>query len=630
MFFWGSLSFLQITLLPGLICTHYLGIKRLVPNVIYALGFSHLCNYLLVYLLNVTHLYLRPVVIAIVISEIMLLLYIYRNLLKRDLYELLGELRVFKEFYAKYRHKPFILMCWLLSGICLFTWLSEMYVQSQQVFDFWDSIGSWNVWALDWAQNGKIPHTQAYFPQLLPMNWSLSYVLMGNREVQFFIKVITPLYPLYILLYFFDETLQKKRLASLFALLFAYIIIEHVLKRFAIFALADLPVTFFTFIAIKPLWDMTQKMEINITQLRRNLLISTLFCMAAISTKRAGMFSLLPFITFSAVLIKRHNKLIRCNRMIIQLSILLLLLGGSFILYLHLIEKNHNLLDMASFNRENLMRYIWQKELIHCCDTQNPWPSIIEKLKASLSLFDNHLGSKFKYIFLTTFLAVGWRLPNLILIVTHIIPLFLIWAIFFNYDQRNLSSAYPLMAIIMGEGLQRIGACLGRHLQFLQPILTLKSGNFALRLWHVPLLALALILYNNSFVKRRMLQAEQKRKNIHIGRTTHVNHMLKYYFARPDIKHQKILTPYFLLGYIPEFKDLIVHFKPDGDLKKLQAAIQKHNAGYILTYPPIGGEDNAQQEFKALAQKLGYHQMFTTSKGITFYKITPSLLTTPK
>ena len=83
-----------------------------------------------------------------------------------------------------------------------------------KVFNVWDTIFSWNRWAVDWSYN-QFPALTYEYPQILPANWSLSYVIMQNKEVQAFTKAIMSLFSLFTILLFFDLARIKKNLVYL-------------------------------------------------------------------------------------------------------------------------------------------------------------------------------------------------------------------------------------------------------------------------------------------------------------------------------------------------------------------------------------------------------------------------------
>jgi len=142
-----------------------------------------------------------------------------------------------------------------------------------------------NTWAKDFANN-ILPRQSAHFPQLIPANWSLVYVLTGNSDINFFPKSFMPLFFFGNLLIFWDLALWKRNYLYAIGLiiygLFAPIIFSLV---FIADGNADLPVSFFAFLAFYIYLRMDkQNFEID------KRLLFFLFAAAAAATKLAGYY----------------------------------------------------------------------------------------------------------------------------------------------------------------------------------------------------------------------------------------------------------------------------------------------------------------------------------------------------
>ena len=56
---------------------------------------------------------------------------------------------------------------------------------------------------MEWSRNG-FPMRTGIYPQLLPSNGSISYVLLGRDDIKLFSKATTPLYSLMTILLFLE------------------------------------------------------------------------------------------------------------------------------------------------------------------------------------------------------------------------------------------------------------------------------------------------------------------------------------------------------------------------------------------------------------------------------------------
>jgi 4-amino-4-deoxy-L-arabinose transferase-like glycosyltransferase len=78
------------------------------------------------------------------------------------------------------------------------------------VFTDWDAVVSWNRWAVDWAAN-RLPERTYHYPQLVPANLSLTYVLMGTTRVEAFARVVMGAFEVAIPLALLVEGIRRRR-----------------------------------------------------------------------------------------------------------------------------------------------------------------------------------------------------------------------------------------------------------------------------------------------------------------------------------------------------------------------------------------------------------------------------------
>jgi hypothetical protein len=85
---------------------------------------------------------------------------------------------------------------------------------------------------------------------LLPTNWSLIYVLMGNTTLQFFAKSFMPLFTLFILGMILDLAYRKRNAGYLIGMAVTYLTLKKFIGAFLIEGLADMPCAFLAFSAV--------------------------------------------------------------------------------------------------------------------------------------------------------------------------------------------------------------------------------------------------------------------------------------------------------------------------------------------------------------------------------------------
>jgi hypothetical protein len=97
-------------------------------------------------------------------------------------------------------------------------WLLKVFKNNLgDIFQLGDAVKSWNPWSLLWVR-GYYPIT--YYGQLIPINYSITYIFMQNSQIQFFAAGFMPLFAIFVLLTFIDLSLEYKNVGFLLALLF--------------------------------------------------------------------------------------------------------------------------------------------------------------------------------------------------------------------------------------------------------------------------------------------------------------------------------------------------------------------------------------------------------------------------
>ena len=146
--------------------------------------------------------------------------------------------------------RPFLLLASTALGLLGVAWVINLILRNLGgVFNTWDAILSWNRWATAWA-SGVLPADTGYYPQLLPANWSLTYVLIGNPSIQIFARSLGPLFLFFILLLFLDLGFRSRSYGVLLGAFFTWIIFRGYLSEFIADGYADLPAAFLGFLSV--------------------------------------------------------------------------------------------------------------------------------------------------------------------------------------------------------------------------------------------------------------------------------------------------------------------------------------------------------------------------------------------
>ena len=184
----GLMSLVQVCCLPGFLLLQFFPVRGAFTRALVAFAFSLFINYQLVFLLVLTGLYQRSVIFALFALELTAAAgVIVTRKWRPPSCSPAAEIH-WKEPIADW---PRILpLRYLLPGLAALTplflmrfWLPKI----PGVFNHWDDLVSWNVWAVEWAHNA-LPQWCRSYPQLMTANWSLTYVFTNQTSVQFFAK----------------------------------------------------------------------------------------------------------------------------------------------------------------------------------------------------------------------------------------------------------------------------------------------------------------------------------------------------------------------------------------------------------------------------------------------------------
>ncbi len=293
----GILAISQTVFLPGFIFLNSFKIKTksFIQKWIYVFAFSLFSNYALVTIFTSIGIYKLVIVFIIIFLELLILVYLI--LVKRIKINLKISIKeLILKFISYYNSLTFYRKSILItvSAIILF-YFSLFIANIGTIFYFIDTVKNieWNTWAIDFSNN-IFPRFSSHFPQLIPANWSLSYLIIGHPNVHFFPKSFMPLFFFSNLMLFLDLAIRKKRVVYLFGLII-YGLSAPIIYSLVFIAdgNADLPVSFFAFLSFYTYLN-TDKTKFEI----KEYLLVFLFASTAAGTKLAGfyVFFLLSFV----------------------------------------------------------------------------------------------------------------------------------------------------------------------------------------------------------------------------------------------------------------------------------------------------------------------------------------------
>ena len=455
MFLLGLLAFLQIIFIPGFIALNLFKLEtsNKLETAVYSFSLSLLINYLLIYLLTSIGIYTSITVYCIMMMEAGLLGYIHSPFSREGLMKILAsvkfplpsnvdkkEANIITETSCLFRSNSLLnKVILLLSGIVVIWYVCLFNYNLGTVFSHWDAVVSWNRWAIDWGQN-HLPVQTWQYPQLIPANWSLSYVITGNNEIQFFAKEIMPLFSIGTILLFLSMAMKRRNAVYLTGIIFYAVIMNYIYDpSFIVDGYVDIAVSFFSFLTFYLMVDLQCEQEGTINY-KKIILVAVFACTAAI-TKQAGLYLLLIALLFLVHYLYRNRERISTRNMLKTSGALLLTVG---IICLWYIIKEIQIKTGVEASEVTLVTqniYKGKPHIMRLIDGLAGIPSRMGIIGPMISY------SVALFFTLGIFNKIS-RLP----LLGIALPYIFIWGFFFSYDVRNLTLAFPFIAYCCAGG----------------------------------------------------------------------------------------------------------------------------------------------------------------------------------
>jgi hypothetical protein len=527
-------SFFQLTFIPGFILLKFIGIKKtgIVGTALYSLALSLIINYLLVLHLALAGIY-TPIASYLLLGiELVLMIYLAlkkKIKLKDDLY-----ISINNDFNSFPKNIIPIAALAATAGSLYF-----FFDSYGDVFTHWDAVFSWNRWAIDWYLN-DIPQLTYLYPQLIPANWSLSYIMIKDHTLQFAAKSIMPLFYTFILVAFFDLYLKKQKIVftlSIFFLSAAVLLysLPYIDSGYVDFASALLSVA-----ALHAILGT----DTNNPGLRDTAIVFLLASGAAAS-KQSGLIILSFSIFWFIWIMIKNKKSMGLKNVLLHISLAFFII--LFVLYWYIIK----LVDIKMGRDFSTLKFLFIdihhdasliQRFINGLETlrANPLFFIILIALSMISLFDRK----------NRWFTLGITIPSV-----------LIWGLLFSYDDRNIIQAFPFLAFSASSAL--VFLCrkinISGFFRYRVPALfKTKTEVKEIRLWPKYIFILIFLLpvigltiaagaFSDS------IKSDQIQKQKQIGESD--LNMLLYEYIKENEIDGKIITDYYWITVLPGFED---------------------------------------------------------------------------
>ena len=420
----GLISLAQIWLIPGYAFIYQARDISRWDKILLAVPLSAVINFYLVYSLVLLGLYTQQVVIAIFLLEISLLIFFaWRK--ARSFAQKTPATPAKIGFETDSTNIVFALMSLLV--------IAQVFGQIGTVFTQGDAVSSWNNWAISWF-NGIIPLNIAWYPQLLPTLYSLTYQFIADSRIELFAKIAESFYPLVTLGIFV-------RMATIFPaerkrILWAAIILFLLVRRLwggesAVNGYADFPLAFFS-LSILYVFALKASAQLHNKDSSSSSYVIILIAVSigAGLMKQSGVF-LGMFVPFVWLAYFRNGKSLR-GHVVQSASIGIAIALSCAAWYLYQYWRISTGVETSNLKMlSGIIHLSWYESIIY------GFKSITYKLSWLwvLLILASLAHRKIRYV---TFFVVT--------------PFFLLWAAFVPYDYRNLAPIFPLLAVSLSYG----------------------------------------------------------------------------------------------------------------------------------------------------------------------------------
>lgn len=540
MLFLGMLSLLQVLFLPGYITLRFLNVRRAwIETALFSFGVSLCINYLLVLILAALHIYNRIAIYGIFFVELALLLWSCRLQLrglfleKKTVSSKFLNTKNIKILFS-IKKSPLIITAQLVaiaSALYFIYFLIYLDPNPKTIFSLWDAVVSWDRWANVWYHN-LIPSDTREYPQLLPIVTSITYQFINNT-IQLFAKIIFYIFPLAMIACLWSIGQQINKAGYYFGILFLVVFFIKIFGPLSVSGYADVPVAAMCLLVLYPLL-LSAKNNVEKTAILQNIGIGTLIGIAAAGTKQSGIFLAVMYPLLVYLIALKPNDMFSKNeksKIIMYISLALLL--GVAPWYLH------KAIQFYYGGDSSAIRYLISGAVY---DSGFPHATLTQRFLSAFKQLVEVLGRNFVYIAIPVLLLLGCLADKIArkIALLLVIPMYLIWALGFSYDLRNIAFVIPFLSIVLGFGIQYVASYIGRVFQYRIQLAALISVGFVT--------AISLQMLSHHYNKQ-VLVSNQIFLQERLGNPL-LNEALYSYFAKQPPKG-KILTNDIYLGFLP-------------------------------------------------------------------------------
>ncbi|MDO8954802.1 MAG: hypothetical protein Q7V63_08130 [Gammaproteobacteria bacterium] len=469
-FLLGMMGIIQAVFLPGFILLRLSKIKHgFLRGLVLAFALSLIFNYVLILGLAWFHHYTPTVIRSLFSLEVILALCLAWQDTTKPFYtgQFFGDIKHFyREQCLNTEHSLSFFKASFFLTLLVFVLTFILFIKSLGgVFVDSDALVMWSVWAAEWSMNNGFSTETWHYAQLLPINYSLPYVMIGESAIklQFFATAIAHLFPVVAMLTIIDFIMARKKALYLLAIPLLMLFYSRDLN--GLFnGCADVPVSVMGFIALYVL--LLAKEE---SQTLGYLILGSILCAGSAVTKQPGLYLCMFYPLLAYIVVLKDNKGLSSSKKFFIILCQYALMGIIVLpWYLH----TQWLIDHGYESSE--LSFITSGIYGNISPIHRIWPA-----------WTHQVG--IVWLGLGLSLVALCKVKECRALVLIALPYFMLWSMFACYDNRNLALILPWLALTGSAGAY----CLSGN-PSLQRYFA-SSKNWVLKLKHISWRAIMLV-----------------------------------------------------------------------------------------------------------------------------------------
>jgi hypothetical protein len=438
----GILSVIQVVFLPGYIVTTIFFYGSIIRRLIISVFLSFLFNYLFVLIFTLLGAYTRFSVISLFITEIVVVVILYKKGVLFSNNKLTKQNMVtFEEDIGDTpKTLPFKYVLLSLALFSLFSYVKIAVIRNPGIFNNWDDLVSWHRWAVDWYNN-SLPLVTFYYPQLIPANWSITYQFIGSSEIHFFAHATMAVFPILILTMMLDMAYRHKSIVYLLSVSVTAYLLHRILGPYIAIGYVDIPVSAFAYSVFYVLRDIPDSREYSF----QKYILAALLVAGCTVTKQAGLF-MLPFYAVTLLFYSiKHSAHVSKKALAATLAITLLITGAWY---------GYKNVQIRLGLDESELQWVTH-DIYHGNEIEDRFITSSIKILDAITEPNNHNISRTAYLVsILILLLLSLRDVYILYIVLFIVvPFYITWSLYFSYDVRNIALAVPYFGLVISHGI---------------------------------------------------------------------------------------------------------------------------------------------------------------------------------